>query len=537
MTDLNKLTPEQERAIGLQKAVDMEIDYIKTDMPTEEFIDEYCHIENKDNPGIPVIKFDMWDSQRTALREIIENKLTIILKARQLGFTWLVLCMIVHLCIKFEGYSVIVLSETEPKTMELINRLELILSHLPKWLIISYEEFKQYEKEKGKGSYEGMYYEKKSLSVEIKQKGKMSSSVKAQPATEGAGASLTADLVFFDEWALHKFAKGIFTAAYPTMARPDSGKFVGLSTNRRGSLFEEIWKNADSRKFHKIFRNCFADPRRTEEWYKEQERVMRDKVKQEFPKTEEEALIAGDNVSFPEWAKEIHVCKKRDIPAHWRRFAAVDNGYNDPYWWGKFAVSEDGTVFLYEEFSRWRNEPQVTYSDQARIFATSLHHFDEEMQKSTKEKLDYIVAGRDAWNSHHRDQSGKSLIDYYRDGGLRSEGFIPAITDRKLRKATFHEYLNPIYDEITGETTAKFQVFETCTYFIEIMSQLVNDDKDPEVVADLSDIDNPYDGCGYGLISHHVGKSKPETNDEKTRQQKYKERLLKRGGRNRRRRA
>lgn len=536
MTNTNKLTPEQERAIGLQKAVDMEIDYIKTDMPPHEFIDEYCYIENKDNPGNPIIKFKLWDSQRTALQEIIDHKLSIILKARQLGFTWLILCYICHLCIKFEGYSVIVLSETEPKSMELIKRVDLILANLPKWLIITYEEFKKYEKENGKGSYTGLYYTTTSLSVEIKQVGKVSATIKAQPATEGAGRSLTADLVLFDEWAFHKFANDIFDAAFPTMNRPDSGKFIGLSTNKRGSYFESVWKNALAMKFHKIFRNCFADPRRTEKWYEDSKATLKSKMEQEFPRTEEEALRAGDNVSFPEWSNDIHVCKKFDIPAHWRRFSSVDNGYNDPYWWGKFAVSEDGTVFLYEEFSRWRNEPQVTYSDQARIFAASLHHFDEETQKSTRERLDYIVAGRDAWNSHHRDASGKSLLDYYREGGLRNEGFLPAITDRKLRKATFHEYLQPIFDENTGVTTAKFQVFETCTYFIEIMPQLVNDDKDPEVVADMSDIDNPYDGCGYGLISHHVGKSKPENNEEKTRQQKYKERLLKRGSRNRRRR-
>lgn len=527
---------QDEDALALELALKNEIEYIRSDMPTSEFIDEYVYIENKDNPGTPIIKFDMWDSQRTALQEIIDSKLSITLKARQLGFTWLVLSLIVHLCIKFEGYSVIVLSETEPKTMELINRLALIFSQLPKWLMISAEEFKQYEKTNGKGSYEGLYYDKKSLSIEIRQKGKISSTIKAQPATEGAGASLTADLVFFDEWALHKFAKGIFTAAYPTMARPDSGKFIGLSTNRRGTLFENIWKNAASMGFHKIFRNCFADPRRTQDWYEEQKRVMREKVEQEFPKTEEEALRAGDNVSFPEWSEEIHVCKPFPIPSHWRKFACLDNGYNDPYYWGKMAISEDGTVYLYYEQTRWRSEAQVPYSDQARIFNASLYS-SSDGNGVTKEKLDYIVAGLDAWNSHHRDSNGKSLIDYYRDGGLTSEGFIPAITDRKLRKGTFHEYLKPIYDENTNTTTAKFQVFDTCEYFISIMPELVNDDKNPEVVADLSDIDNCYDSVGYGLISYHVSNSKPAAKeDTRTKQQIHKERITKRSFRNNRRR-
>ena len=508
MTNLNKLTPEQEKSMGLQWAVNDEINYIKTDMPTHEFIDEYCYIENKDNPGNPIIKFKLWPSQITALQEIIDNKLSIILKARQLGFTWLVLCLICHLSIKFEGYTAIVLSDTEEHSKDLIKRVDLILSHIPKWLglIITYDEWKKYEQDNGKGSWSGMYYTMSSLVIEIKQAGRVTSTIKAQPSTEGAGRSLTADLVFFDEWSRHNFASDVFDAAYPTMDRPGSGKFVGLSTNKRGSFFESIWKNAASRHFHKIFRNCFADPRRTEEWYERSKAAMQDKIEQEFPRTEEEALRAGDNVSFPEWSEAIHVCKPFDIPAHWRRFGGADNGYDNPFWWGKFAVSEDGTVFLYYELSRWNDEPKVLYKDQARTFNASLFYYDETAQRTTKEKLDYIVLGKDAWNKNIRDTSGKNLTDYYRDGGLK-EGFIPPVVDRKLRKATFHEYLAPYIDEnaevAEGEPpkyTAKFQVFNTCTYFITIMPQLVNDTDDPEIVADMSEIDNPYDGAG--LCSH-----------------------------------
>jgi len=527
---------QDEDALALELALKNEIEYIRSDMPTSEFIDEYVYIENKDNPGNPVIKFKMWESQKSALQEIIENKLSIILKARQLGFTWLVLCLICHLCIKFDGYSVIVLSETEGKSMELIKRVDLILSHLPKWLIITQEEFKKYEKEYGKGSYQGMYYVQTALSIEIKCFGKTSSTVKAQPSTEGAGRSLTADFVFFDEWAFHKFAHDVFDAAFPTMNRPDSGKFVGLSTNKRGSFYEGVWKNAAAMQFHKIFRNCFADPRRTIEWYESSKATLRAKMEQEFPQTEEEALRAGDNVSFPEWSEEIHVCKPFDIPEHWRKWACVDNGYNDPFYWGKMAVSEDGTVYLYYEQTRWRSEAQVKYSDQARIFNASMYS-SSNGQSVVKEKLDYIVAGLDAWNSHHRDSNGKCLLDYYRDGGLTNEGFIPAITDRKLRKGTFHEYLTPVYDENTKETTAKFQVFDTCEYFISIMPELVNDDKNPEVVADLSDIDNCYDSVGYGLISYHVNNSKPVAKeDTRTKQQIHKERMTRRSFRNNRRR-
>ncbi len=527
------LSQEEERMLALQAAILDERNYILTDMPTEEFIDLYVWIENKDNLGEPVIRFSMWDSQRTALNEMIENRLNIILKARQLGFTWLVLSLIVHNVLKYPGYRAICISETDDKSKDLINRCELILSKLPEWLIISEKKFKKFKRMNGAGSYKGLYYIKSVHDVQIVRAGEdleHISTIEAEPATEGAGRGLTGDIVFFDEWAFHRAAEEIFDAAYPTIARPTSGKFIGLSTNKRGSLYEDVWKHAEDRKFHTIFRNCFSDPRRDEKWYEETAAVLRGKMQQEFPRTEEEALIAGENVSFPEFSESIHVCEPFDIPLHWRRWASVDNGYNDPYAWYKYAVDEDGTVYVYWEMSRWRNEPQVIYSDQAQMFQNSLlcmNHGEMDL-----EKIDYIVAGLDAWNKHHRDQSGKCLIDYYREGGLKL-GFVPAVVDQKLRKATLHEYLKPYKDENTGKVTAKLQIFSTCTYLISILPQLVNDDKKPEIVADLSDINNPYDSLGYGLINYHQTVSRPVYTDSRTAHKRYKDRLCQQNKRRR----
>lgn len=534
----NQLSIAQQEAAALQAAIMSEREYIfdKNGMQVEEFIDQYVYIENKDNLGDPVIKFQMWDSQRSALREMEENRLNIVLKARQLGFTWLVLAMLTFHSIKYNGYRAIVLSETDEKAKELINRCELILSKLPSWLIVSEKKYRAFNQINGKNAYKGLYYVKSVHDVRIVRAGEDLSTISeitAEPATEGAGRSLTADVVFFDEWAFHRFAEDIFTAAYPTMARPTSGKFIGLSTNKRGSLYEDIWKHAEERKFHKIFRDCFADPRRDEAWYEETAATLRGKMQQEFPRTEEEALIAGENVSFPEFAEAIHVCEPFEIPEHWKRWASVDNGYNDPYAWYKYAVSEDGTVYVYYEQSRWRNEPQVIYSDQAQEFTNSMVYMNSAGEYEI-EKLDYIVAGLDAWHSHHRDKSGKTLIDYYREGGLKSIGFTMAVTDQKLRKATLHEYLKPYKDEISGRVTAKLQIFNTCEYLISTLPQLVNDDRRPEIVADLSDINNPYDSLGYGLISYHR-KSTPATKtDTRSNHQRYKDNLIKNQTRRRR---
>ena len=519
--ELTKAEKQRATIVALQE----ERKYILSDAPADYFIEEYCWIESKDELGVSSIPFKMWPSQKQSLKEIQENKLNIILKARQLGFTWLIICFMIYCCIKFGGFTALILSETEAKSKELINRADFVFRRLPEWLIVSEKKFKEIEKQQGKGAYAGLYWIKASFSLVVRygDETKEVASIKTQGCTEGAGRSLTGDLVFFDEWAFHRWASQVFEAAYPTINRPGSGTFVGLSTNYRGSFFESVWKMAEKKGFHKIFLNCFADPRRTIEWYDQTCRALGSKVQQEYPRTEEEALLAGDNVSFPEFSYDIHVCEPFEIPKHWRRIAAVDNGYNDPYAWYKAAISDDGIVYVYHEQSRWRDEPQLLYDEQAREFNNSLFYWDPDEQMTKKERLDYIVAGLDAWHSNHRDRANKNLIDYYYDGGLNRETFIPAVTDRVLRKATLHEYLKPIEDANTGQWYAKLQIFSTCEYLITILPQLVNDERDVEKVADISDIDNPYDAIGYLLISRHAEKSVDKTKPQKTIIQRHKE--------------
>lgn len=527
---MGKKTDEIDKRRAYALAMQMERDFIINESTPEYFIENYCMIESKDNPGVPAIPFDLWPAQKQALKEIQENKLNIVLKARQLGFTWLVVCWIVHSCIRYGGYTALILSETEIKSKELINRCDFVLRHLPEFLIIPKKKFD--ELKRAGTTYTGLYWIKGALSIEIRygDESKEVASIKAQACTEGAGRSLTGDIVFFDEWAFHAYASQIFDAAYPTINRPNSGKFVGLSTNYRGSFFEHTWKHAKEKGFHKIFLNCFADPRRDEEWYKRTCMALGSKVQQEYPRTEEEALMAGDNVAFPEFSYEIHVCDPFEIPSHWRRFASVDNGYNDPYAWYKAAISDDGIIYVYYELSRWRDEPPMLYDEQAREFHASMFHWDDETKRMNKEYLEYIVAGLDAWHGSHRDKENKNLIDYYESGGLDKETFIPAVTDRRLRKATVHEYLKPIVEKLpdgTQRVYAKVQIFSSCKYLIAALPQLVTDDRDAEKVADLSDIDNTYDSFGYLLISRHADTSKKKEEQNLTRMQRHKQKVIK----------
>jgi phage terminase large subunit len=253
----------------------------------------------------------------------------------------------------------------------------------------------------------------------------------------------------------------------------------------------------------------------------------------QLPEKERKALLEGswdifDDQAFPEFDYNIHVVNSQKlfpqgIPAHWKRWLAVDNGYDDPFAWYWFTVSEQGKVYLYREFTREKGDKatMIKYSAQAEKVLEKSTYTDDTGQERV-EKFTFKVAGHDAFATHVRDEIGKTIIDHYQDGGLY--GFIPGIKDRKFRKATMHEYLDPYKDENTGLMTAKLQIFDTCKVIIEKLPEMLKDPDDNEKVLDVDD--HPYDGVSYGVCAYHASKSKALT-PEKNKMQLHKEKMWK----------
>lgn len=471
--------------------VQQELERRQMQSDAEYFIQSYVRIEDVDqSTGSLDVPFTLWPGQKQALRDFIQERLNIVLKARQLGLTWLALAFAIWCMIFAAGFQVVALSKREdPDAKELVRRIVFILRHLPPWLIQE-----QTADNKGKP---GLKWTSTTMSVTILHKD-APSVFQSMAASADSGRSFTANLVILDEWAFQQWAREIWAAAYPTINRPTGGKVIGLSTAKRMTLFEEIYKKArvKANTFNPIFLPWHTDPRRTPEWYSQTKRDLGEHTtKAEYPSTPEEAFEAAEGVAFPEFSYDIHVCEPFPIPAHWPKWRSVDNGYTDPFAWYWYAVNEQGTVFIYQEFTREEKDPKLIYTDQAK----------KVMELSRGEQnIRYTVAGHDAWAKHHRDSSNKNLIDYYQDGGLF--GFKRANIDRALRKATWHQYLKPYEDENIGITTAKVQIFSTCEKLIETLPQLICDDKDVEKVMECGH-DHWFDGAGYGLISHHQKQS------------------------------
>ena len=499
---------------AIANAIKLERDYILDPDNIDAciyMVDEYAFIQDKSSTsGISNVK--LWEAQKKVIRSIHENKLNIILKARQLGITWTMLFYAVWSMLAIAGYTVIGLSKDDTDAMELVRRIDFILDKLPNWIVM--------DKKKAPIGYEGLTYFATKHRIEIYRFDGEMSVFEGKPASQGAGRSLTASLVLQDEWAFQMWARTIWSASYPTMNRVDSGKFVGLSTAKRGTLFEDIWKNPEGFGFNDIFLPWQADPRRTQEWYEASKKALskNKEYMREYPETPEEAFSGGDRQAFPEFSRDIHVMSRDNvqIPEHWYTWSSLDNGYSDPFAFYKYSVSEDGIVYVYGEVSREETDDKIGYKRQAEKMMDTCRKDDGSYQK-----IACCVAGVDAWNTNHRDVRGKQLLDYYREGGFKY-GFVKAVTDRKFGKGTVHHYLEPYWDENVpnpyianemGTWASKLIILDDCPLLIESLGSVLTEEKNDEVVEDSS-IDHWYDSLRYGLNYYHKRKSGTANDDE-----------------------
>ena len=483
------------------------------------FIPELVYIEDKDSLEGKTL-FNMWDGQKDALQTFIDNRLTICLKARQLGLTTLALAYSLYMMLKQPGYTVVGLSRRDDDAKELIRRMVFNLRYLPMWIVEPRRDVKVARITWESTTHEVIIYH---------PDGQEPSRLVAMPAAQDSGRSFTANLVLIDEWAFQQWAEEIWSAAYPTINRPTGGKVIGLSTAKRGTLFETIWEGAikGENGFKGIFLPWTTDPRRTPEWYEQTKNALPTTYLTEYPSTPEDAFSGGEGVAFPEFTRDIHVCKPFTIPYWWKKWRSNDPGYTDPFVWYCYAASEDGKVYVYREYTREPGTPRVPYSEQAKELTKRCVTLDEE-GKEVPEKFSFTVCGRDAFNRHP--ETGKSIVDYYHEGGVKGciEPPRDTKTDRVLRAAVIHECLKPYLDENTERTTAKLQIFSTCTKLIETLPKLMVEENDPEKVAECS-IDHCFDSLGYGLIAWHAKRSTAPA-PEKSEIQRDKEQLAKRRG-------
>jgi hypothetical protein len=257
------------------------------------FLDRYGHIY--DAVSAAWVPFHLWPAQFQALDTIVAQRLTVILKARQLGLTWLVLGFALWLVLLCPAVTVLLFSRRDEEAADLLGtRLRGLFERLPAWLQVqSFLVDNDHEWQLSNGSR-----------------------VLAFPTT--AGDSYTASLVIVDEADLVPDLDRLMRAVKPTI--DGGGRMVLLSRadkTRPQSPFKRIYAGAKQglTEWAPLFLPWDARPDRDQDWFEAQKADILhrtgslDDLHEQYPVTDLEALAARthDKRFAPEWLQQCFV--------------------------------------------------------------------------------------------------------------------------------------------------------------------------------------------------------------------------------------
>lgn len=290
------------------------------------------HVEE----AIDAIKFDLWPHLVERAQSWQAGTDEIVLKARQLGLSWLAAAYALFVALK-PGKNVLLLSKGELEAYQLLDKVKFIWEHLPPALRLPLEVDNE-----GELAFQG------------------GGDIIALPSTKDAGRGFTASLVICDEAAYHPWAVQNYKAYRPTIA--DGGQLIILSTaNGVGGFFYDQWEKATRQQrtlrsikagsapelaenaavvrmltlaLLPVFIPWHARPDRDHFWLeKERQTYVGDPADftAEYPATPEEAFVRLTGLVYPMFSEEKHA-KPEPVPwasCHYR-YAGYDLGGGDP---------------------------------------------------------------------------------------------------------------------------------------------------------------------------------------------------------------
>ena len=235
------------------------------------------------DPNRGPVPFAMWDWQLGLLELWTEQRAVCVLKARQLGVSWLVAVYVLWRALFNHGQRILLVSIGQREADKLLEKVSFIVENLPDWL---------------RPPESSITSNVTKLRFEL-----LDSEIESLPASGGVGRSRSASLVVLDEHAWQARDAEIWTAIKPTV---EHGQVISISTaNGLGPLHTRIYKAAKQgrSKFTPVFIPWSADPRRNEAWYETEraEYEMAEQVNefvQEYPANDEEAFIVTGNPVF-----------------------------------------------------------------------------------------------------------------------------------------------------------------------------------------------------------------------------------------------
>lgn len=251
------------------------------------FVNKYVWIEDRKSKR--AIRFILWPGQTEVVPRFFKSKLLIVLKARQLGLTWLTAAYVLWRAIFNYHEFIVVISAKEDLAIEFLDRVKFMFDRLPGWMkpivfkrsTIELTFGVETKDEKGNVVLEGL-----------------NSVIKSIPSTPEAGQSKTITLLILDESALNRYCKEIWGAANPTLEHAGGQAIIvsNPSKNRPGwpwtrDLYTKAMKGMN--KFSRIFLDWRCVPGRGPDFLAKkanEENLDEEDIQMQYPSSEAEAV-------------------------------------------------------------------------------------------------------------------------------------------------------------------------------------------------------------------------------------------------------
>jgi hypothetical protein len=240
------------------------------------------------------IPFILWLEQQEVAEGLIEEKQVVILKARQLGMTWLVLAYALWLMLFYPAATILLFSLRDTEAVYLLSgdRLKGMFKRLPSWLMMR----RWLIDDAGNEIYEWI---PRTIEIDGGHLWQLSNDSSARAFPTSAGDSYTATLAVVDEADLVPDLAALLLRVKPTI--DGGGQLILLSKVNKAlpeSEFKTIYRaaKAGENSYKAFFLSWQARPSRTAEWYEKQKRDAEasteglDSLYENYPATDNEAL-------------------------------------------------------------------------------------------------------------------------------------------------------------------------------------------------------------------------------------------------------
>lgn len=322
------------------------------------FVLNYCWIEDKATSQ--AIPFNLWDSQRHILKKFLTAYRLILLKARQLGLTWLCAAYALWLCVTKPLQLVVVISAKEDWAIEFLDRVKFILDRLPAWMI------PELTKRTGQ-------------TLEFKHQNNLLSTIKSLATTPEGAQSKTPTLLILDETSRNRYIKEIWASSKPGIDVA-KGRIIIISNSIKDgvgwSWTRDIFTKSMTKinDFKRIFMPWWDHPGRSRKHFIEQQKAEgmdEEDISQHYPSTEQEAIstllgsyfgkvLARHQTTLPGIRGYLAATKHKELEfiedpkgiiELWRYPYHLTQQFDGVWWENRYAIGSDISEGLGETYS------------------------------------------------------------------------------------------------------------------------------------------------------------------------------------------